>query len=329
MGRTIRTTRRQVLAGASAALAAPFFVRTASAQEYPARSVKVIIPYPAGGGADTIGRIYFAKLSEVMGQQFVIDNRGGAGGTIAAAAAAKADPDGYTIMYDATAFSVNSALYPRLPFDYAKDFQSVFLAALVPNILVVTPSVPAKTVADVIALAKAAPDGLDFASSGNGTMQHLAMEMFRHTTGVKINHIPYRGGGPALNDVIGGQVKFMFANGAGVLGHVQAGVVKPIAHTGKGRLGTLPDLPSVGDTLSGYEAYEWNGLFVPTGTPAAIIAKLNAGMNAMHKQAEVAEKLTKLNVEYRTNTPEECRAFVAAEMAKWSRVVKEANIKLG
>jgi tripartite-type tricarboxylate transporter receptor subunit TctC len=327
---TIKPTRRRVLQTTAAALAAPFLSRSATAQAaWPTRPVRVIIPYPPAGGADTVGRIFFTKLGEVMGQQFVIDNRGGAGGTIAEAQAAKAEPDGYTILYDATAFSVNPFLYPKLSFDYGKDFQPVFLASLVANLLIVNNTVAAKTVADVIALAKAAPDGIDFASSGNGTVQHLSLEMFRHMTGTKINHIPYRGGGPALNDVIGGQVKFFFSNGSASIGQVQAGAVKAIAHTGKGRLGTLPDLPPVSDTIPGFEAYEWNGVFVPTGTPPAIIQKLNAGLNAMLKEPVVTERLDKLNVEYRPNTPDDFRAFVAAEMEKWSRVVKEANIKLG
>ena len=325
--------RRHFVKGAAgtiaAVLAAPLLARIASAQAWPSRPVRVIIPYPPGGGADTTGRIYFAKLSETLGQQFVIDNRGGAGGTIAEAVAAKADPDGYTVLYDATAFSVNPFLYQKLSFDYGKDFQPVFLASLVPNILVVNKDVPVKTVADVIAMAKAAPDGLDFASSGNGTVQHLSLEMFRHMTGTKINHIPYRGGGPALNDVMGGQVKFFFSNGSASIGQVQGGSVKAIAHTGKGRLGTLPDLPPVSDTIPGFEAYEWNGVFVPTGTPREIVQKLNAGLNGMLKQPEVTERLDKLNVAYRPNTPADFRAFVAAEMEKWSRVVKEANIKLG
>jgi tripartite-type tricarboxylate transporter receptor subunit TctC len=326
---TFSPTRRHLLTGAAATLAAPFLARSAFAQAaWPNRPVRVIIPYPAGGGADTTGRIFFAKLGEVLGQQFVIDNRGGAGGTIGEAAAAKAEPDGYTILYDATAFSVNPFLYPKLSFDYGKDFQPVFLASLVPNILVVNKDVPAKTVADVIALAKAS-DGLDFASSGNGTVQHLSLEMFRHMTGTKINHIPYRGGGPALNDVIGGQVKFFFSNGSASIGQVQAGAVKAIAHTGKGRLRTLPDLPPVSDTIPGFEAYEWNGLFVPTGTSDAIIQKLNTSLNRLLKQPDVTERLDKLNIDYRENTPEEFGAFVAAEMEKWSRVVKEANIKLG
>jgi len=325
----MKQTRRRLLTGAAVALAAPLLARSAHAQAWPARPVRVIIPYPAGGGADTTGRIFFARLGEAWGQQFVIDNRGGAGGTIAEAIAAKADPDGYTILYDATAFSVNPFLYTKLSFDYGKDFQPVILTTLVPNILVLNKDVPAKTVADVIALAKAAPDGLDFASSGNGTVQHLSLEMFRHMTGTRINHIPYRGGGPALNDVMGGQVKFFFSNGSASVGLVQAGSVKGIAHTGKGRLATLPDLPPVSDTIPGFEAYEWNGVFVPTGTPAEIVQKLNAGMNAMMKDPVVTDRLDKLNISYRQNTPDEFRAFVASEMERWGRIVKEANIKLG
>jgi tripartite-type tricarboxylate transporter receptor subunit TctC len=323
-------TRRQLLKASAGALPLLLGAGTAVAQaEWPTRPVKVIVPYPAGGGADTVSRILFAKLSEALGQQFVIDNRGGAGGTIGAAVAAKAERDGYTIMYDATAFSVNPSLYPRLPYDTVKDFEPVFLASLVPNLLVVHPSVAAKTVNDVIEIAKAAPGGLDWASSGNGTVQHLSLEMFRLRTGVKLNHIPYRGGGPALNDLIGGQVKFFFSNGAASIGHVQGGAVKAIAHTGRGRLGTLPDLPAVAETLAGFEAYEWNGVFVPTGTAPEIVRKLNAGLNATLRQPDVIERLKGLNVDFRENTPDEFRAFVASEMEKWSRVVREGGIKLG
>jgi len=311
------------------ALALAFFSGAAYAQVYPARPVRLVVPFPPGGSTDIVARLLSQKLGEAFGQQFVIDNRGGAGGTIAEAVAAKADPDGYTVLYDATAFSINPFLYSKLSFDYGKDFQPVILTTLVPNILVLNKDVPAKTVADVIALAKAAPGGLDFASSGNGTVQHLSLEMFRHMTGTKINHIPYRGGGPALNDVMGGQVKFFFSNGSASIGQVQAGAVKAIAHTGRGRLRTAPDLPPVSDTIPGFEAYEWNGVFVPTGTPAEIIHKLNAGLNAMLKDPVVTERLDKLNISYRQNTPDEFRAFVAAEMERWGRIVKEANIKLG
>ncbi|MFZ2140641.1 MAG: tripartite tricarboxylate transporter substrate binding protein [Xanthobacteraceae bacterium] len=325
-------TRRvalKVCAGAAAVPLLGMVAATAAETDYPARPVRVIVPYPAGGGADTVSRILLAKLSDGLGQQFVIENRGGAGGTIGAAVAAKAERDGYTVLYDATAFSVNPSLYARLPYDTLNDFQPVFLASLVPNLLVVHPSVEAKTVEDVIAIAKAAPGGLDWASSGNGTVQHLSLELFRLRTGVKLNHIPYRGGGPALNDLIGGQVKFFFSNGAASIGHIQSGALRAIAHTGRGRLRTLPDIPAVAETLPGFEAYEWNGVFVPAGTPAPIVAKLNAGLNAVLRQQEVIDRLNALNVEFRENTPEEFRAFVKAEMQKWERVVREANITLG
>src|SRR6202042_1446514 len=184
---------------------------------------------------DTTARIIYAKLGEDLGQPFAIENRGGAGGTIAEAVVAKAAPDGYTILHDATAYSVNGALYSKLPFEYDRDFDAVGLVSLVPNILVVTPSLPVTTMADVIAYAKAAPDGIAIASSGNGTLQHLSLEVFRFMTGVKVTHVPYRGGGVALNDVIAGQVKFFFSNGSSVVGLIQGGKLKAIAHTGKGR----------------------------------------------------------------------------------------------
>jgi tripartite-type tricarboxylate transporter receptor subunit TctC len=323
-------TRRRMLQVSAGALPLIAGLADAMAQSgYPSRPVRVIVPYPPGGGADTVSRILFARLGEALGQQFVIDNRGGAGGTIGAAAAAKAERDGYTILYDATAFSVNPSLYPRLPYDTVDDFQPVFLASLVPNLLVVHPSVEARSVDDVIAIAKAAPGGLDWASSGNGTVQHLSLELFRMRAGIRLNHIPYRGGGPALNDLIGGQVKFFFSNGAASIGHVRGGALKAIAHTGRGRLGTLPDLPAMSETLPGFEAYEWNGVFVPKGTAPEIVRILNAGLNATLRVPEVSERLRSLNVDFRENTPEEFRAFVAAEIEKWGRVVREANIKLG
>jgi tripartite-type tricarboxylate transporter receptor subunit TctC len=325
-------TRRHLLASGAAGLTAGLAAGTGGARaqaDWPGKPVRVIVPYPPAGGADTVSRILFQKLSELWGRSFVIDNRGGAGGTIGEAAAAKADPDGYTVLYDATAFSVNPSLYPKLSFDYGKDFQPVFLASLVPNILVVTPSVEAKTMADVIALARQAPGGLDFASSGNGTLQHLCLELLRFQAKVPINHIPYRGGGLALNDVVAGQVKYFFSNGSSSIGLVQGGKVRAIAHTGQGRLGTLPDLPAVEDTIPGFVAYEWNGVFVPTGTAPAIIAKLNAGLNEVLRQPDIVEHLKKLNVDFKANTPDEFRAFVAAETEKWGKVVRDAGIKLG
>src|SRR5262245_65726545 len=229
-----KLTRRQVLRASAAVAAAPLLGGHAFGQtEWPARPVRVIMPYPPAGGADTVSRILFQKLGELWNAQFVIDNRGGAGGTIGAAAAAKAERDGYTVLYDATAHSVNPFLYPKLPYDTVKDFQAVFLASLVANILVVNNAVPAKTIDDVIALAKATPGGLDFASSGNGTVQHLALELFRMRAGVKLNHIPYRGGAPALNDLLGAQVTLLFDSGAASIGKVQGGTISATAQTGR------------------------------------------------------------------------------------------------
>jgi len=329
-------TRRVILT----AIAAVPFTRRAGAQikdaqttdaktSWPERPVRVMVPYPPAGGADTTARIIYARLSQDFGQQFAIENRGGAGGTIGEQVVASAAPDGYTILHDATAFSVNASLYYDLPFDYRTDFDPVFLVAQVANILVVTPSVPVTTVADVIAFAKASPGGIDMASSGNGTLQHLLLELFARAASIKIDHIPYRGGGLAMTDVMAGQVKFYFANGSAAVGLIQSGKLKAIAHTGKGRLASLPDIPPMSDTLPGFEGYDWNGVFVPHGTPAAIVRKLNAGLNAALVSPQVAARFAELNIQSRPNTPEEFRAYVESQMQLWSRVVKEANIKLG
>jgi tripartite-type tricarboxylate transporter receptor subunit TctC len=319
-------TRRTIVA---AMAAAPFIGQARAQAAWPSRPVRVMVPYPPAGGADTTARIIYAKLGEDLGQPFAIENRGGAGGTIAEAVAAKADPDGYTILHDATAFSVNGSLYENLPFDYRKDFDPVFLVGLVANILVCTPSVPVTSVADVIAYAKASPDGIDMASSGNGTLQHLLLELFKRSAGIKINHIPYRGGGLAVTDVMAGQVKFVFANGSAVVGLVKSGKVKAIAQTGKGRLKSLPDIPTMSDTLPGFEGYDWNGVFVPHGTPGPIVQKLNAGLNAALASPQVSTRFAELNIESRQNTPAEFGAYIEAQMALWSRIVKDANIKLG
>jgi tripartite-type tricarboxylate transporter receptor subunit TctC len=322
--------RRHVLRAGAAALAAPMLGSLASAQgNWPNRPVRVVVPYPPAGGADTTARLLFTKLGELWGAQFVIDNRGGAGGTIGEAAAAKADPDGYTILHDATAFSVNPALYPNLSFSYTQDFAPVFLASLVPNILVVNNTVTDKTLADVIETAKKTPGGLNFASSGNGTLQHLCLEMLKHMAKIPLNHVPYRGGGPALNDVVAGQVKYFFSNGSASIGLIQGGKIRPIVHTGKGRLGTLPDLPAAQDTIPGFEGYEWNGIFVPAKTPPDIVKKLNAGLNDVLKQRDIIARLKQLNIEYRANTPDDFRKFVADETTKWGKVVRDAGIKLG
>jgi len=321
-----RLTRRVLLGG----MAAAPFLRMAQAQTaWPERPVRVMVPYPPAGGADTTARILYARAGEELGQQFAVENRGGAGGTIGEAVVAKAAPDGYTILHDGTGFSVNGSLYQNLPFDYRKDFDPVFLVSLVPNILVITPSVPANSAAEIIAMAKESATGIAMASSGNGTLQHLCLEMFRQRTGIKITHVPYRGGGPALTDLMGGQVKFFFANGSSVVGLIKGGKVKAVAHTGKGRLKSLPDIPPLSDTLPGFEAYEWNGVFVPHRTPAAIVQKLNAELNRALVSPQVAARFAELNIESRQNSVEEFKTYVEGQMELWGRVIKEANIKLG
>jgi tripartite-type tricarboxylate transporter receptor subunit TctC len=266
-------------------------------------------------------------MSEKLGQQFIIDNRPGGGGTIGTAVVAKAAPDGYTILYDATAFSVNPALFPKLPYDPRKDFQPVFLVGLLPLLLVVNPSVNARSVADVIALGKAAPDGLPWASAGNGSVQHLALELFEKQSGVKLSHVPYKGGAPALTDIVAGHVKYYFSNTAASTSFVKAGTIRPVAHTGRGRLAAFPDLPPVADTLAGFEAYEWNGVFVPAGTPQPIITQLNTALNDVLRDPAVKERFAQLTVQTRPNTPAEFATFVNVETEKWSKVVRDGNIK--
>jgi tripartite-type tricarboxylate transporter receptor subunit TctC len=299
----------------------------ASAQTWPAKPVRVVVPYSTGGGADTVSRILFAKVSEDLGQSFVIENRAGGGATIGPAIVAKAPADGYTLLYHGTAHSINPALVPNLPYDTQKDFIPVFLAAQVPNLLVVYPPVQAKTVADVIAMAKAAP-GLDFASAGNGSVQHLALELFRSMAGVTLNHVPYKGGGPALNDMIGGHIKFFFSNASASTPFVRSGQLRAIAHTGRGRLASFPDLPPVSDTVAGFEAYEWNGVFLPAGTAPEVVSRLNAALNASLRSPRIIERLASLSVEAHENSPAEFAAFFQSEIDKWGKVIREANIKL-
>ncbi|MCA0425091.1 MAG: tripartite tricarboxylate transporter substrate binding protein [Proteobacteria bacterium] len=300
---------------------------TAHAQsDWPTKPIRVIVPYSAGGAADGLARLYFGRVSERLGQPVIIENKGGGGGTIGALAAAKADPDGSTFLYDATAFSVNPSLLPSLPYDPAKDFQPVFLAARLPNLLVVHPSVNAASVADVISEARR-QGSLDWGSAGNGSVQHLSLELFRSLADIKINHIPYKGGAPALSDLIGGHLKFLFSNTAAATPHVQAGRIKAIAHTGVDRLAAFPELPAVSDTLPGCVAYEWNGIFAPARTPAPIIERLNAVLNDVQAEPAIAKRLADLSVLTQKNTPADFAAFVAAETVKWGKVVRDANIK--
>ena len=300
---------------------------SAAAADYPARQVRVVVPFPPGGGADTISRVLFTKLSEDFGHQFIIDNRGGGSGTIGAGLVAKAQADGYVILHDATGHSINPSMFATLPYNAARDFDPVFLAGTVPNLLVMHPSIKATTVTELIALAKATKEGLNWASSGTGSVQHMALELFKVSAGVPLNHIPYKGGAPALIDVVGGHTKFYFSNAAASSSHVRAGTVRSIAHTGRGRLAALPDIPPMADTLPGYEAYEWNGVFVPAGTPRAIVERLNTGLNAVIRMPAVVERMASLSVQVRANTPAEFGAYVKSETEKWGKIIRGANIK--
>lgn len=331
MMRDTAVSRRTILAfggsvvGAAGLAACP--AESVAQATYPTRPVRVIVPYSAGGGADAIARVLFARLSETLGQQFVIENRGGAGGTLGAGAVAKAEPDGYTLLHDATGFAINPTLFPRLSYDARKDFTPTFLAGTLPLLLVVHPSVPARTTAEVIALAESTPGGLDWASAGNGSLQHLAMEMFAGKAGVKVNHVPYKGGAPALNDVVAGHVKFYFSNTAAVSSQVQAGTVRAVAHTSDAPVAAFPELPPVADALPGFRALEWNGVFLPARTPASIVERLNGALNDAIRHPEVARKLAGLTVETRPNSAADFTQFVEAELGRWGEVVRTGNIR--
>jgi tripartite-type tricarboxylate transporter receptor subunit TctC len=300
-------TRRRVLAGASAA-SLTGLVTEATAQtatSWPDKPVKVVVPYPPGGGADTLSRLLFSKVQEDLGQPFIIENRAGGGATIGPALVAKAPPDGYTILHDGTGFSINPGLVPDLPYNALKDFIPVFVAGTMPSILGVYPGVEEKTLADVIATGKASSDGVAWASSGNGSLQHLTMEMLRGRTAMKITHVPFKGGGLALNDVIGGHVKYLFVNAAGATGFVKSGKLRAIAHTGEGRLAAMPDVPAMAETLPGFVAYEWNGVYLPA----------------------IVERAAALSITLKGNSQAECAAFVTTEIERWTKIIRDGNIK--
>ncbi len=318
-------TRRAAIAMTALGIVAPTVLR---AQAYPTRPIRVIVPYSAGGGADTVSRILFQKFAAQSGASFVIENRGGAGGTLGANAVATADPDGHTILYDATAHSANPALFARLPYDTLKAFRPVFLAAIVPNLLVVHPSVPQNSVAEIIAAAKAAPGDMAWASSGNGSVQHLALELFRSMAKIDVTHVPYRGGGPALTDLVAGQVRYFFSNASSSIEHVRSGSLRAIAHTATTPIGSLPGLVAVSETLPGYEALEWNGVFTPAQAPDNVVAWLNAGLNDAIRDPAISARLASLSVTSRQNTPEEFGDFVRAEIQKWGALIRSAGIRI-
>ena len=317
-------TRRGALA---AGLSLAAVGAKAQGAEWPARPVRVIVPWPPGGTADSVARVLFAETSQRVRQQFVVDNRAGATGMIGSGFVATQPADGYTVLYGTTPLST-SVLFPQMTFDPARDLVPVFQAITVPQLLLMHPSVPARSVADVIADAKARPGQQNWASAGSGGVQHLALELFARRAGIQVNHVPYRGGGPATNDLVAGQVQYYWGNADTAISFVKEGRLKALCHTGATQLASLPHLPPLSDTLPGFETYEWNGLFLPAGTPPPIVTRLNAMMNETLATPAVAERLRSLDLQARTNTPEQFGDFFRAQSSRWNSFIQEAGIKL-
>ncbi len=305
---------------------------TAQAQTpalWPAKLITLVVTYPPGGGADAMARLIAPRLSDALGQPVVIENKPGASGQIGAAAVAKAVPDGHTLMLDASSFAVNPALYPKLPYDTDKAFRPIGIIALFPNVVLVNAQFPAKSVAELVAAAKSRKDAVAFASSGNGSAQHLAGAMFESAARVDMAHIPYKGGGPALNDVVGGQVPVFFGNLASTLGHIQGGKLRALAVTSAKRSAILPDVPTLAEAgVRGAEVYEWNVVLAPIGTPDAVVARLSAALQKALESPEVKARIAQLGGEMQGGDPDAAQRFVRGQMAQWARVVKERGIAL-
>ena len=302
----------------------------ALAQTYPAKPVRMIVPFPAGGATDIVARLIAQKLGEAFGQQVIVDNRGGAAGTIGSDLAAKAPPDGYTILIGTSStHAIAQSLYAKLPYDSIRDFAPVAGIATATIVLSAHPSVPAKNVKELIALAKAKPDALSFASSGSGGVSHLVGEMFKAQAGVQMLHVPYKGDAPALADLVGGQVSLEFGTALSFLPYIQSGRLKALAVTSLKRSQIMPDVPTVAESgLKGFEALQWFGVFAPAGARAEVIARLHDETVKILRTADMRERLTKLASEVMANTPEEFAAFQRAEIAKWAKVVKASGARI-
>jgi tripartite-type tricarboxylate transporter receptor subunit TctC len=299
----------------------------AGAQDYPSKPVKVIIPFPPAGSNDVVGRIVATALGQRLGQQMVIENRGGAGGVIGTDLAAKAAPDGYTIVVISIAHAVNPWLY-KLQYDPIKAFEPIGMIGSGPNVVAVHPDFPVKSIQDLIKLAKEKPGDLQYASAGSGSFQHLGGELFKQMAGVDIQHVPYKGGGPAMLDVIGGHMKLMFSSLVQTTPHIKSGKLRAIAVGGLKRSPVLPDVPTVAESgVPGYEGVNWWGLAAPAGTPKAIIDKLHAELNLALDSKEVQAAFDKEGAEVIKKPPAEFGAYMAQELAKWEKVVKTAGIK--
>jgi tripartite-type tricarboxylate transporter receptor subunit TctC len=300
----------------------------AGAADYPTRPVRWIVPYPPGGGTDITARIIGQWLSERLGQQFVIENKPGAGNNLGTDAMISAAPDGYTVLLTNPANAINATLYQKLSFNFLRDSAPVAGIMRVPNVMEVNPSVPAKTVAEFIAYAKANPGKVNWATSGNGTSVHLSGELFKMMTGVNLLHVPYRGSAPAITDMISGQVHVMFDNMPPSLPHIQAGKLRALAVTTAVRSEALPDVPTVAETVPGYEASAYYGMSAPKGTPPEIIEKLNKEINAALADPKIKARLAELGGMLIPGTPADFGKLVAGETDKWAKVIKTGGVSL-
>ncbi len=303
-------------------------VTGALAQDYPSRPVKWVVGYPAGGATDILARLIGQRLSERLGQQFVIENKPGAGNNVGTEAVVNADPDGYTVLLVNPANGINASLYSKLSFNFIRDIAPVAGIARVPNVMIVPNDFPAKTVAEFIAYAKANPGKVNMASSGNGTSIHLSGELFRAMTGVEMQHVPYRGSAPAVTDMIGGRVQVMFDNMPSCIGHIKAGTLRALAVTTSERSAELPDVPTVGDTVKGYEASAWFGMGAPARTPKPVIEKLNREINAILAEPAIKQRLAELGGVPLTGSPEDFGKIIVSETDKWEKVVKFAGARV-
>jgi len=313
-----------------AAVAALFLAAPAAAQTYPSKPVRFVVPFAPGGTTDILARLVGAKLSEVYGQQFVIENRAGAGGNIGAEIVAKAPADGYTILMGTPGTqAINQYVYRTMPYDTANDFAPVSLVALVANVLAVNPQVAAKDLKELVALAKARPGTLNFATPGNGTTGHLSTELLKTMAGIDLTHVPYRGSGPALQDLLAGQVQMTIDNIPSALPHIQAGGLRALAVTSGKRWFALPNVPTMAEAgVAGYEATSWFVVMAPAKTPAEMVGKLSAEIDTQLKSEEMRKKFRDVGAEPVGGTPRELAAFLTAEQAKWKGVVEAAKIKL-
>ena len=296
---------------------------------YPNKPVRVIVPYPPGGPTDIVARVVFQQVSEATGQQFVIDNRAGAGGNIGAEAVARAPADGYTLLVATTAHAINMSLFKGLNYDVIKDFAPVTLLTQGPLMLLASPTFPANNVRELIALAKARPDTLNFASSGNGQSTHLSGELFNTMAGIKLSHVPYKGSAPALTAVVSGQVPLMFDTTLSAMPFVRSGKLKALAVTSAARSPAAPEVPTIAESgLPGYEVFAWNGLLAPVGTPKAVIAQLSEELKKAMQQPQVREKFSVQGFAASWSTPDQFGSFVRAEVDKWTKTVKASGATL-